>query len=193
MRRRGGGVGSPYARPKSESLALQRPWVTSSRRTFSVLMSDYTNLFSCTWATPFYCPLGQLDVCQGVDHVHENGFVHPDIKFENVLLEEVAHGRCSAKLSDFGLAYGEPTPPSSSSSCYHNNQYPSVDVSELSNPAAKHEKNRKMHTHTPTPIHNKEANAATCERYRQYPGGSPFVSSREAMTRPALDRQVKSG
>lgn len=52
-----------------------------------------------------------VDVCQGVAHVHENGFVHSDIKFENVLLEEVAHGRCVAKLSDFGLAYGEPPPP----------------------------------------------------------------------------------
>ena len=37
--------------------------------------------------------------------MHEDGFVHSDIKFENVFLEEVAHGRCSAKLSDFGLAY----------------------------------------------------------------------------------------
>ena len=48
-----------------------------------------------------------LDVCQEVTHVHENGFVHSAIKFENVLFEEVAHGRCSAKLSDFGLAYGD--------------------------------------------------------------------------------------
>ena len=44
---------------------------------------------------------------QGVAHVHENGFVHSDIKFGNVILEEVAHGRCSANLSDFGLAYGD--------------------------------------------------------------------------------------
>ena len=51
-------------------------------------------------------PLAQRQY-QGVAHVHENRFVRSDIKFENVLLEEVAHGRCSAKLSDFGLAYGD--------------------------------------------------------------------------------------
>ena len=99
---------SPYARPKSESLALQRPWATSSRSTFSNLMSECTNLFSWTWATPWHTP---SCTSQGVAHVHENRFVHSDIKFEKVLLEEVAHGRCSAKLSEIGLAYGEPTPP----------------------------------------------------------------------------------
>ena len=52
-----------------------------------------------------------VDVCQGVAHVHDNGFVHSDVKFENVLLENVAHGRSIAKLSDFGLAHGEPPPP----------------------------------------------------------------------------------
>ena len=120
---------SPYARPKFESLALQRPWATSSRRAFSNLMSECTNPFSCTWATPWHT---SSCASQGVAHVHLNGFVHSDIKFEKVLLEEVAHGRCSAKLSEIGLAYGEPPPSSSSSSCYHDNQYPSVDVSELS-------------------------------------------------------------
>ena len=39
--------------------------------------------------------------------MHENGFVYSDIKFEKVLLEEVAHGRSSAKLSDFDLADGD--------------------------------------------------------------------------------------
>ena len=67
-------------------------------------MSECTNLFSCTWVTPWNV---QLDVCQGVAHVHENGFVYSDIKFEKVLLEEVAHGRSSAKLSDFDLADGD--------------------------------------------------------------------------------------
>lgn len=39
-----------------------------------------------------------LDIVEGLDHVHRNGFTHKDIKTQNVLISE---GR--AKLSDFGL------------------------------------------------------------------------------------------
>lgn len=49
------------------------------------------------------------DVCQGVSHIHEHGFVHSDMKLENVLLKEVAGRRYIAKVSDFGFAYGERT------------------------------------------------------------------------------------
>jgi tetratricopeptide (TPR) repeat protein len=44
-----------------------------------------------------------LQVCEGVQHAHQKGVIHRDIKSSNVLVE-VADGRALPKIIDFGLA-----------------------------------------------------------------------------------------
>jgi len=60
-----------------------------------------------------------VDVCEGVAHMHDHGFVHSDLKFPNVLLQEICHKRFVAKVSDLGLAHGErrQNPPSGDHMC----------------------------------------------------------------------------
>ena len=44
-----------------------------------------------------------IQVCSAIEHVHQSGFVHRDVKPANVLISETA-GRSVPKLIDFGLA-----------------------------------------------------------------------------------------
>ena len=50
-----------------------------------------------------------VDVCEGVAHMHDHGLMHSDLKFANILLQELCHMRfvAVAKVSDLGLAHGE--------------------------------------------------------------------------------------
>jgi tRNA A-37 threonylcarbamoyl transferase component Bud32 len=45
-----------------------------------------------------------LDICRGLEHAHEHGVVHRDIKPGNVMLVKTADGKATAKIVDFGLA-----------------------------------------------------------------------------------------
>ena len=49
------------------------------------------------------------DTVRMMAHMHDHGLVHSDLKFANILLQELCHMRfvAVAKVSDLGLAHGE--------------------------------------------------------------------------------------
>jgi serine/threonine protein kinase len=47
-----------------------------------------------------------VDVLSGLAHMHHHGFVHGDVKMENVLVDEAGH----AVLTDFGATYATSSP-----------------------------------------------------------------------------------
>jgi serine/threonine protein kinase len=74
-----------------------------------------STLYDSHWLdNPQKALLCLLDVAQGLSELHAIGFVHGDLKEENVLIKYANHGLDSPKivLSDFGLAYDPKTDPS---------------------------------------------------------------------------------
>lgn len=55
---------------------------------------------------PVCTPRCLRDVAVGLDHIHEHGVVHNDVKPANILVF-LANGVFGAKITDFGLATGE--------------------------------------------------------------------------------------
>ena len=63
----------------------------------SKLLRNYNNTLSESWAR-FYA----ADIVQALDHIHQLGIVHRDIKPDNLLISANGH----IKLADFGLSQG---------------------------------------------------------------------------------------
>ena len=40
----------------------------------------------------------------GLEHVHKNGYLHRDIKLQNILVKKGSNGNNTFKLADFGFA-----------------------------------------------------------------------------------------
>jgi len=45
-----------------------------------------------------------MQICDGVDYAHRSGIVHRDLKPANIMLKQLAQGKYSVKILDFGLA-----------------------------------------------------------------------------------------
>ena len=109
------------------------------------------------------------DVLQGLDHLHQYGIVHGDLKPSNILLAPNRYRGCVAKIGDFGssVIFGNETIRSDNRSLRGTRRYHPPEVL-LEHPG-------------PARIHEIDIWAAGCIFWEILSGGPSFVDSRSCM------------